>query len=1512
MNKVSRLLSIGLILVNVSLIAQDDDDFELELSPEDKAELAATPVIEPTPPPPAERPAIYIDVPVIGSVKMVATEQGSQATLADQSKKLTLGPLVIDQATLFFDKGGKRRLTGQATLFDKYEATLGLKEYDPKTSLFRIGLTYITKPTLNITPDKGVVLEESDVVLEKDKPTKIIAQTKIAGKPVEITFTVGKQTTDLAVKVPSISLGELITPAASTPLGGVTVSNVFIEAANFLAQNKGAIQYTVKGDADLSSLKTGGVLNDVSLTVQTSKKTGSVVNAVIKKAHFPGVGDIKNATIDAKFIPQQKPTMLLLGDVDFNIPGSEKLTIKISSEIVAQGFRIEGTVVGKPVIAGIHLANVQAVYASREKTFTVQGDATVAGYAATVRATRDVNNAITLEAELKEKELKLFNIPGVTIALRKPRILLEQAAQDKGTTVDQVSMAGTLAILGAELESTLRIIKDPQAKDAQATVIATAKVPPNTNFSVLKGTPLEKFSLADTELVVVNQNYTDKAGVQYAKGVALQVKSVDLFALVPFVRDSLARSVKLNDTVLSLDLSKDQEPVIAIKGMANISAMVKASHLEDDESKVPIDAKVELAKEQSLLNIKRLSFTIPLKNLDISQDVNIRNLSIKALIAQDIKRVDIEGDMHLKAKDIGTIDAKVTMEISSDTAKPLRETLLDEAKFIVTTLGTLWAMRIKLQDLRISLLTSQNIVTVVGFSEIDDLKVQLTITRSAVGNVTAAGTFKDKKIRPFKKLGKGFENIFIKNPTLSMEVKAESNIEISGTTEIFGAEATSKLSLRIDEGKRLAIFSVNLTHAKIPGTTKMLMAAGNTFIDLTKLSIPHFKGTPFDSIQFANLAVAINNRDYVDEKGNLIKKGLHLFGDAYPEGIFSLFKKIGLKADKKTLAVTVNLGDTPDSTSIEVSIPLGINIGKDKVVIGNARFGFSIAGDIKVATLVKVKPTKKDKEFTFAAEGSVNPALSIMEFEGSSEGMWNNAFGLKGLSLDQLGLAFGLNYATGIPTRLGLSGLMKVGKKQASMAVNFELPDATNVGMYGTLSELTIEDLAQLVFAMTFQKVDTSKIPNIGLKDIRILSAPTAFNIGNLVFPEGFELSGGFQLFNQSGYVSFSQANIGFDGKGYINKIDFGPLKITGDGPTGGPIVEVQLGIVPLFHLDAAIAIASIIKAKAKIYYTTFGYKFEAGSSLTINKESKLAMKIEGLISINPKEPGVGLSIVFDNTLFGLLQKYIDKGFKAADKEIQEKLTSAQHDIDKLNKDINDLDRKISGKKKEIDRLKKIIDQKTKEAKGDVVSARNAVDRKRRDLDGIQKKIDKLKKWFKKLPKVSFKGDSKALRGTDYATRLSALETAKGTAEAALTVAREFLDKVIKNIAFDPSSLKESGEVVVLGTEIGGLETAKGTLIASRESAKGVLEGIKQSSHGISKVAKYAFGAIQITHASFKGDVAEIAQGVLPHLSITMKVFDKEYSFNDVNLDLRNPAKSIEHLALSLVERIKQVKEIFD
>ncbi|MGC2310251.1 MAG: hypothetical protein WA432_01360, partial [Candidatus Babeliaceae bacterium] len=345
------------------------------------------------------------------------------------------------------------------------------------------------------------------------------------------------------------------------------------------------------------------------------------------------------------------------------------------------------------------------------------------------------------------------------------------------------------------------------------------------------------------------------------------------------------------------------------------------------------------------------------------------------------------------------------------------------------------------------------------------------------------------------------------------------------------------------------------------------------------------------------------------------------------------------------------------------------------------------------------------------------------------------------------------------------------------------------------------------------------------------------------------------------------------------------------------------------------------------------------------------------------KNPEVYFLFDFKTDFVEYLQKEVDKALSEFQKKAEKDLTDAQKKVTELNKNIDDLSAQINERNNQIEQLKKVIAQKTEAAQKKVTDAKADLDNKKKELEQTRQKvqadieareraidenknrdINNLRNEVNSLQRQwdSFSDLEKTFRWVDVGIPLGAKKTGLAAAEsklgeAATQFGKGFLEKVgkgivndvgfktaqagfdaaqatldaVKKVTFDPSSLKESGDIIRLGLEIGGLQTAKAGAIASRESATGILEGLKKVAYyGIGEggkiIVKNLFGAVHIKHVRAEVSARELIKGNLPKLTLEMVIFGQERALKDMQFKFGDP-KNPKEMPQAMAESAKSI-----
>lgn len=547
----------------------------------------------------------------------------------------------------------------------------------------------------------------------------------------------------------------------------------------------------------------------------------------------------------------------------------------------------------------------------------------------------------------------------------------------------------------------------------------------------------------------------------------------------------------------------------------------------------------------------------------------------------------------------------------------------------------------------------------------------------------------------------------------------------------------------------------------------------------------------------------------------------------------------------------------------------------------------------------------------------------------------------------QIGIDYALLASSGLPENIGLAGSLQLGKATMDLAGKVAVKNSEETMLVGALAHLELADLVATLGQMVNKPIPTDNLPLVALDDLSVYVVPKSTNIGEIQYKEGIGAGCAFRLPNFTARGKFHMNSTSISADGYCSRLKFGPILISGAGPDktygtldDGPTLQVDISLLKQrIYLSGLLEIEGFLKSQTEIDMSLKEMVFSFDTKV-VNVFDAYVLGRIGLL----KDPDVYLLIDFRSEFMNFVQKRVDEELTKFQKKAAADLSQAQANVRELNKQIDDFDRQINARKAEIVRLQKVIDGMTAAAKQRIDSARADVEKKRRELDGInnqaQREIDEARrKVDAEQQKVNgLRGQIDARRARivqlqreidqaqgvqkiDFAfrkgfeivglgTEIAGLEIAHGTATLALQAAQgilrdiakkvtqgiildtgrfalkaseDVLQKVVKEAAFDPASIKEGLDITRLGFEIAGLETAKGSTIAARESAIGILEGLKQTAvvaigEGGKIIVKSLTDAFQVNKARFEGSGKMLVNGFMPKLDLEITLFGKRRS----------------------------------
>jgi hypothetical protein len=524
---------------------------------------------------------LAMDLPIIGTVNLIPfTEKdpktkeevsGLKVYVPNKGKKLTIGPLTLDEGTLSLINN-EPRYSARATLFEK-SATLSIKKATqekkeskqtetsknasentledskgpttkklPSFSSIVLGVAFDKTPTLEIIPGKKATITNVDIVLAKKQPVQVVATTTILGQTAQVTFSISKKRTDvwLEFKDP-IAFDSIIPQLQDTPAAAIQVTSCIFKIKNFISQDKEPAIYSITGDADVS--KVPGIESEkpqkVSLKGLYTKKNALFL-LKSKEISIPGAGTVRDAKLVITSKQDQKTNkkttkLKLFGTINIKIPNIGTFDASLNAAINKKGLTFSSKIEQTARFRDINITNITLSFSTEKKSVTLSGDAQIEGYTSRISLMRDAKGSISAQAELLDKEIKPFSktrTPVIEdISFKDPRFVFEK----KGTEYE-VLMKGTVALFaGVPMDSQLNFKK---TKDGKSVVLVQASAPKDWKLSngipKMKGTLFDDIKLDELTFIVSSDEYLDtEKQITYKKGMNFISKTTLSGPLVP-------------------------------------------------------------------------------------------------------------------------------------------------------------------------------------------------------------------------------------------------------------------------------------------------------------------------------------------------------------------------------------------------------------------------------------------------------------------------------------------------------------------------------------------------------------------------------------------------------------------------------------------------------------------------------------------------------------------------------------------------------------------------------------------------------------------------------------------------------------------------------------------------------------------------------------------------------------------------------------------------------------------
>lgn len=649
---------------------------------------------------------------------------------------------------------------------------------------------------------------------------------------------------------------------------------------------------------------------------------------------------------------------------------------------------------------------------------------------------------------------------------------------------------------------------------------------------------------------------------------------------------------------------------------------------------------------------------------------------------------------------------------------------------------------------------------------------------------------------------------------------------------------------------------------------------------------PDTKGSVMDQLSLSKMSFVFATADCTPQRlpaVTSVKKGLQLIAVVQEiPGLSDLTKK-----DNTNLELTAHIGNTVD---ISVALPdTRLDLG-NSVTTDPFKIALFIAPVPSIALIFGMEVSIPNQQQPLHFDMMLD--ISPVEATGSvtMKNYWRNPFGINGLKIGPaVAMQLGINYvqfaSTGTPSTFGLAGGLAIGDTIMDMAVNITTNPLEEI-LSGSLKELDLKEI--VVFATDTVGLDIPEedIPDfLDIKNLQFYIAPAGGSIGTITYEKGISFACNMVFMGKEFQFYTRISDNGIEGAGKLDKIEIGPLKVSGEK---GDDMSLGLALTPSnqsFSLDGAISFLGAKKG-AFVDVSTKGIEFKFEE----NFFNLLTFQIEGksLGSISkPKSLDFQLAADMQNDITSFLKNDVSKKINDALDAATEDIEAAQKKVDQAEKayrgEYDKADKELSDAQGKADAYLKKLTANVAKAKADY----------QREVSKAQAKLDKAKAAYNKAFNDAKNAVSKAERDynsgiataqanvakaeRDYNSGVSAAQAkvdkaerdyknSIGSAQNSVDSAQRKVNAIKKDIESTKrtiSKLKwyEKPAAAYYGSKLAAYYTAYGTATAALQTAKAFLEGVK---YGGSYVAfESAKGALQAAKTGAKYTAFQSAKTAL-------------------------------------------------
>ncbi|XP_066264280.1 uncharacterized protein [Branchiostoma lanceolatum] len=542
--------------------------------------------------------------------------------------------------------------------------------------------------------------------------------------------------------------------------------------------------------------------------------------------------------------------------------------------------------------------------------------------------------------------------------------------------------------------------------------------------------------------------------------------------------------------------------------------------------------------------------------------------------------------------------------------------------------------------------------------------------------------------------------------------------------------------------------------------------------------------------------------------------------------------------------------------------------------------------------------------------GGIEASESGGHLRMSSEGMWNEAFGLDFLAIGDIIFELSITPEPTVIASLEFGGRAIIGYQNNPSATPIEGSAYIGVNKIdprqnycsGSISVLTVPAILR-AFGQTFQL--PSFLEEIGFPDGASFSFSAIEQTlpNGVTIPQGFFFSGTLQILFFSVSADIKLDSTSLYAKVTVSSFDIGNglIQISGSGSETGPILKVDISWIPTqakLLIDGSVMVLGITTNTAISMDATRTYFQIEGFFLD---KFWASLEIEASYgSISLKEAEFSVTGIFNGMLSSDLKDKVESHLDNLVKEANEALDGARSNISKAHEDCDAAKGPFNDAQADVDDAQRDLNESVvalERAKQDVENEQRKFDDAVADLDEKQRscQLRECESWDAEcqahnLGLAECQDAVEVAKGTVEATQ-KALEAAKLAAENHLTL----MDADRNFLRFNEDILNRTKVTIHAKCDV-GVNAAEGALIAVRETHKFGLKVEEKAVNGV------VGEVMDIWDIGFNATVAEAQTGSFGGWMAAAFFGDEPFK-----MDLTIKIHSIDDMVIAICDVIKDI-----